>query len=79
MWAYNVAIGQTGKRGRTHMSVPIWIYFVIAGVLISAFMALKTAKEDRDDEMEWIEKEGEVYMNRLEEEKERRKQVTEAG
>lgn len=61
------------------MSVPIWIYFVIAGVLISAFMALKTAKEDRDDEMEWIEKEGEVYMNRLEEEKERRKQVTEAG
>jgi hypothetical protein len=61
------------------MSVPIWIYFVIAGVLISAFMSIKTAKEDRDDEMEWIEKEGEVYMNRLEEEKERRKQVTEAG
>jgi hypothetical protein len=61
------------------MSLPIWVYFVIAGVLISAFMAIKTAKEDRDDEMEWIEKEGEVYMNRLEEEKERRKQVTEAG
>jgi hypothetical protein len=61
------------------MSLPIWVYFVIAGVLISAFMAIKTAREDRDDEMEWIEKEGEVYMNRLEEEKERRKQVTEAG
>jgi hypothetical protein len=61
------------------MDLPIWIYFVIAGVLISAFMAIKTSKEDRDHEMEWIEKEGEVYMNRLEEEKERRKQVTEAG
>ena len=37
-------------------------------------MAVKTAKEDRDQEMEWIEKEGEEYIERMQEEKERRKQ-----
>ncbi|PKR86683.1 sporulation YhaL family protein [Heyndrickxia camelliae] len=57
------------------MSLPIWIYFVIAGIVISAFMAVKTAKEDRDQEMEWIEKEGEEYIERMKEEKERRKQL----
>ncbi|MGV3466954.1 MAG: sporulation YhaL family protein [Heyndrickxia sp.] len=57
------------------MSLPIWIYFVIAGIVISAFMAVKTAKEDRDQEMEWIEKEGEEYIDRMREEKERRKQL----
>lgn len=59
------------------MSLPIWIYFVIAGIVISAFMAVKTAKEDRDQEMEWIEKEGEEYIDRMKEEKARRNQ--EAG
>jgi len=57
------------------MSLPIWIYFVIAGIVISAFMAVKTAKEDRDQEMEWIEKEGEEYIDRMREEKERRNQL----
>ncbi|MBM7715080.1 sporulation YhaL family protein [Siminovitchia sp. FSL H7-0308] len=60
------------------MSLPIWIYFVIAGIFVSAFMAVKTAREDREVEQEWIEKEGEVFMKRMEEEKERRKEVNEA-
>lgn len=57
------------------MTLPIWLYFVIAGIFVSAFMAIKTAREDREFEREWIEKEGEVYIERMEEEKERRKQV----
>lgn len=61
------------------MSLPIWIYFVIAGIAVSAFMAIKTSREDRQLEQEWIEKEGEEYTERMEEEKERRKQVKEAG
>ena len=54
------------------MFLPIWIYFVAAGILFSAFMAVKTGKEERDTENEWIEKEGEIYMARLEKEKEKR-------
>ena len=51
------------------MSLPIWIYFVIAGIAVSAFMAIKTSREDRQLEQEWIEKEGEEYIERMEEEK----------
>ncbi|WP_233713263.1 sporulation YhaL family protein [Lederbergia citri] len=57
------------------MSLPIWIYFVILGIFTSAFMAIKTAKEDKEMETEWIEKEGKVYMDRMEKEKERRGKV----
>lgn len=52
--------------------VPIWVFAVAAGIIISAFMAIKTGKEERQSEMESIEREGEIYMKRLEKEKEKR-------
>ena len=58
------------------MAIPIWVYFVAAGIIISAYMAFKTGKEERKVELEWIEREGEVYMKRLESEREDRKQTT---
>ncbi|QQZ08310.1 sporulation YhaL family protein [Heyndrickxia vini] len=61
------------------MSLPIWIYFVIAGIAVSAFMAVKTSREDRKLEQEWIEKEGEEYIERMEIEKEKRNNVKEVG
>lgn len=56
------------------MVIPFWVYAVVAGIVISAMMALKTGREERKFEMESIEREGEVYMKRLEEEKEKRKE-----
>lgn len=52
------------------MDVPIWILIIVAGIMISAFMAIKTGREERKQEYELIEKEGEVYMERLEKERE---------
>ncbi|MEH7112540.1 sporulation YhaL family protein [Neobacillus niacini] len=54
------------------MTIPIWVYAVVVGIIISALMAIKTGREERLLEMENIEKEGEIYLTRLEEEKERR-------
>ncbi|MBY0144880.1 sporulation YhaL family protein [Neobacillus niacini] len=54
------------------MTIPIWVYAVVVGIVISALMAIKTGREERMLEMENIEKEGEIYLNRLEQEKERR-------
>jgi hypothetical protein len=54
------------------MSIPIWVYAVVVGIVISAFMAIKTGREERSMELENIEKEGEIYLTRLEREKERR-------
>lgn len=54
------------------MTIPIWVFAVLIGIMISAYMAIRTGKEERQLEMEIIEREGEVYMNRLEIEKESR-------
>lgn len=58
------------KKGEVRMIIPIWIYAVVAGIIISAVMALKTGREERVMEIENIEREGEIYMKRIEEEKE---------
>ena len=55
-------------------TLPWWIYFVVAGILFSAYMMIKTTKEARDVDMEFIEKEGEIYIKRMEEERARRKE-----
>jgi len=49
--------------------IPIWVYFVVAGIMISAYMALRTGREEREEEMQSIEREGEIYMKRLERER----------
>ena len=61
------------------MTIPIWIYAVVAGIVISALMAIKTGREERQVEMESIEREGEIYIKRLEEEKEKRDELRATG
>ena len=61
------------------MTIPIWIYAVVVGIVISALMAIKTGREERQLEMENIEREGEIYMKRLEREKEMRQELKATG
>ncbi|KMJ55001.1 hypothetical protein AB685_29565 [Bacillus sp. LL01] len=58
--------------GAALLASPWWVYFVIAGILLSGYLSVKYSKEEREFEQEWIEKEGNVYMERLAEEKARR-------
>lgn len=60
------------------MSIPLWVIAVAAGIVFSAIMAVKTGKEEREQEMDSIEREGEIYMKRLEREKEDRERSFEA-
>ncbi|WLR51470.1 sporulation YhaL family protein [Bacillus tianshenii] len=53
-------------------TLPWWIYLVTAGIAFSGFMTIKTKKEDEHIDMQFIEQEGEVYIRRMEQEKERR-------
>ncbi|HHW39291.1 MAG TPA: SigE-dependent sporulation protein [Bacillales bacterium] len=55
-------------------TLPWWIYLVLAGIVFCAYMMIKTAKEDQEVDMEYIEKEGEIYIQRMEEERARRKE-----
>ncbi|EKN70247.1 hypothetical protein BABA_06161 [Neobacillus bataviensis LMG 21833] len=61
------------------MTIPIWIYAVVVGIVISALMAIKTGREERQLEMENIEREGEIYITRLEREKEMREELKVTG
>ncbi|MED1640387.1 sporulation YhaL family protein [Bacillus cereus] len=55
-------------------TLPWWVYLVIVGIVLSGYMVLYTSKKEQDMNNEFIEKEGEVYMKRLEEEREKRNQ-----
>jgi len=55
-------------------TLPWWVYLVIIGIVVSGYMVLYTSKKEQEMDNEFIEKEGEVYMKRLEEERERRNQ-----
>ena len=65
------------RKGQDKLTIPIWVYAVVVGIVVSALMALKTGREERLMEMENIEQEGEIYMKRLEREKELKEELKE--
>jgi len=56
-------------------SLPIWMYAVVIGIFISGFMVIYTSRQEKEIDQEFIEKEGEIYLQRIKEEKERREQL----
>ena len=56
------------------MDIPFWIYFVVMGIITSAYMVVRTGKEEKLIEEEMIEREGDIYMQRLEQEREGKKE-----
>lgn len=57
------------------MDIPFWIYFVVMGIILSAYMVIRTGKEEKRVEDEIIEREGEIYMKRLEQEREEKEKT----
>ncbi|MFC0296385.1 sporulation YhaL family protein [Geobacillus jurassicus] len=57
------------------LSLPWWVYLVVAGILFSGYMTVKTAAREREIDEAFIEKEGEIYMERIRQERERRKRA----
>ncbi|NEU31502.1 hypothetical protein GN156_12080 [bacterium LRH843] len=51
---------------------PWWVYVVLAGIVLSGMLAIRYTLEDRRIEKEWIETEGNIYMKRIQDEKERK-------
>ncbi len=63
---------QTGV-GSFLLASPWWLYLVVIGIGTSGYMTVKYSLEDKRYEKEWIESEGNVYIERMKLEKERRK------
>jgi Na+/glutamate symporter len=62
------------RKEQLNLAIPIWVFAVVVGIVVSALMAIKTGREERMLEQESIEKEGEIFIHRLEQEKEMREQ-----
>ncbi|MDQ0484680.1 sporulation YhaL family protein [Guptibacillus hwajinpoensis] len=58
-------------------SFPWWLYFVLAGIVYSGYKTMQLTVEERKVDQIHIEEEGRVYVERMEEERKRRKQATE--
>ncbi|MGN1401421.1 MAG: sporulation YhaL family protein [Bacillus sp. (in: firmicutes)] len=50
----------------------IVISILVAGIVVSGIMAVKTGREERDTENEWIEQEGMKFLERMNDEKMRK-------
>ncbi|WP_209122784.1 sporulation YhaL family protein [Alkalihalobacillus sp. BA299] len=56
---------------------PWWMYFVVLGILVSAYYFMKYSIEDKKIDEEFIEKEGQVFMERIEEDRAKRREYSE--
>lgn len=52
--------------------LPIWVFLCIVFIFISGYMAVRAMRAEHNLEQEYIEREGQVYLKRMEQEKERR-------
>ena len=59
--------------------MPFFMWFIAAGIFVSAYMTIKSMREDREIDEAFIEDEGKVYIERMEEEKKKRTLTDEAN
>ena len=48
---------------------PWWVYLCIVGIIFSAYKLMTTAKEEEKIDQAFIEKEGRIYIERMEKKK----------
>ncbi|MET3696368.1 sporulation protein YhaL [Bacillus oleivorans] len=58
------------------MDVPFWVILIVIGIIVSGIMTVKAGKDEQKEEEAFIEKEGEIFLERMEKEKERKQQVS---
>ncbi|HLS67472.1 MAG TPA: sporulation YhaL family protein [Pseudogracilibacillus sp.] len=57
-------------------SVPIWVYIVCFFIVFSGYSAFRAWRAEKRLEQQYIEREGEIYMERIRQEKKRREHQT---
>jgi len=54
-------------------SIPWWVYVMIGFIFFSGYMAFRAMKAEYELEQQFIEKEGKVYIDRINEARKKRK------
>lgn len=66
-------MGWMGIIASFFATIPVWMYFIIAGIIFSGYKVIEGVLEDKRADYEHIKREGEVFIQRMEEERKRRK------
>jgi hypothetical protein len=66
-------LGLIGPLMTKVVSIPWWVYLVIAGILFSGYKAFSLSKQDKDIDDEWNEEQGNIFIRRMHNEKEKRR------
>ena len=53
-------------------TVPWFVYLLLAAIVFSGYQFVKLSREDYKTDQEWIEEEGNVFLRRIERDRERR-------
>jgi hypothetical protein len=61
------------------LGIPWWVYLVIAGILFSGYKAFSLSKQDKEIDDEWNEEQGNIFIRRMRDEKERRRNKKHPG
>lgn len=56
------------------VNIPWWVFVMILFICFSGYMAYRAMRAERRLEQQFIEREGEIYMERIRQERERRQQ-----
>lgn len=54
------------------LGMPWWVFIVIIFIFFSGYMSFRAMRAERELEKHFIEREGQVYMKRIQEEREER-------
>lgn len=65
-------MGQGGKK--LIFNIPWWIILMILFICFSGYMSFRAMRAERRLEQQFIEREGEIFMERMEQERARRQQ-----
>jgi len=55
--------------------IPWWVYLVIVFIIFSGYMSFRAMRAEKILEQQYIEREGQVYMERIRQEKMRKEHI----
>ncbi|HET7616759.1 MAG TPA: sporulation YhaL family protein [Bacillales bacterium] len=59
-------------------SIPWFVYLLMAGIVYCGYRFVSLSKEDHKADQQWIEQEGNIFIRRMNREKEKREGVEDA-
>jgi len=67
------------KEDKIMGAIPLWVIAVIMLIFFCGYMAFRAMLAERKLDQQFVEQEGKIYMDRIEEEKQRREARKQQG